>query len=448
MNEKLKKYIRENELRYHIETYGCQMNEHDSEKIAGVLEELGFVPAAEKKADLIIFNTCCVREHAEARVYGNIGALKEYKDENPEKIIAVCGCMMQQEGAAKKLLKRFPHVDIVFGTYQLQQLGEMLDAVIEDSSRQLRVTPDETIEESITAKRKGAFSAFVNIIYGCNNYCSYCIVPYVRGRERSRKPDDIIKEIDALCGRGVSEITLLGQNVNSYGNDIEGEISFPKLLERIDSETGIKRVRFMTSHPKDLTDELIGCYGRLKSLCEHIHLPVQSGSNIILEAMNRRYSREHYIELIAKLRECVPQIAVTTDFIVGFPGETEEDFCDTIDLVKEVRFDAAYTFAYSKRSGTSAAQMPGQLDRNIKSERLKRLNATVSECMQEKNEAYLGRKVEVLAENRSRRSENELCGRTRTAKTVTFAGTPDELGKYIELKIEGVKTHTLFGMRE
>jgi tRNA-2-methylthio-N6-dimethylallyladenosine synthase len=448
VKEELKKHIAENSLCYHIETYGCQMNEHDSEKIAGILENLGYVQSDKSAADLLIYNTCCVREHAEARVYGNIGALKDFKEAYPNAVIAVCGCMMQQEGAAKKLQRRFPYVDIVFGTNQMQQLEQMLYKVYIDRVRSAHITPDDTVIEGLPAKRAGVHSAFVNIIYGCNNFCSYCIVPYVRGRERSRKPDDIIKEIDSLCLQGVSEITLLGQNVNSYGNDTEGGLSFPRLLERIDSETDIKRIRFMTSHPKDLTDELLECYGRLKSLCEHIHLPVQSGSNRVLEAMNRRYGRERYLELVAKLRNRDPEIAITTDIIVGFPGETEEDFCDTLSLVREVKFDAAYTFAYSRRSGTKAAQMPGQNDRRVNTERLQRLNAIVAEGMYKKNEAYLGKEVEVLAESRSRRDECQLSGKTRTAKTVAFEGIPDEIGQYINVKIEGVKVHTLCGIRE
>lgn len=425
------------------------MNVHDSEKIAGVLENMGFVQSDDKEStDLLIFNTCCVREHAEARVYGNIGALKVYKESKPDSVIAVCGCMMQQKGAAEKLQKRFPYVDITFGTNQLQHLEPMLYVAFIQKENTSRVSEDNSIIEGNEAKRNGDYSAYVNIIYGCNNFCSYCIVPYVRGRERSRKTDDIIKEIGGLTSRGVSEITLLGQNVNSYGNDLGSDISFPKLLERIDKETDIKRVRFMTSHPKDLTDELIDCYGRLKSLCEHIHLPVQSGSDNILEAMNRKYTIDHYTGLVDKLKARVPEIAITTDIIVGFPGETEEDFMHTVELVKNVRFDAAYTFAYSRRAGTKAASMPEQHDRKTKSERLMRLNSVVNECMLKNNETYLGKEVEVLAESRSLRNENELCGRTRTAKTVTFKGSENELGKYINVKIERIKAHTLYGTRE
>lgn len=448
MDDTLKKYIAENRLSYFIETYGCQMNEHESEKLTGMLEELGYKTAEEKQnADLIIFNTCCVREHAEARLYGNIGALKDHKESVPGAVIAVFGCMMQQEDAAQKLQRRFPFVDIVFGTNHMHRLPSMLYDTIICKNRVINVEQDDTLVEGITAKRSSPYSAYVNIIYGCNNFCSYCIVPFVRGRERSRQPEDILKEIQELCKTGVSEITLLGQNVNSYGKDLENITAFPALLERIDRETEIKRIRFMTSHPKDLTDELINCYGSLKSLCEHIHLPVQSGSDEILKNMNRHYTSAHYLGLIEKLRRRVPDIAITTDIIVGFPGETEDDFRQTMELVKTVRFDAAYTFAYSSRRLTKAASMPGHIDKKTKAERLSKLNALVTDIMKERNNEYLGRETEVLAESMSRRSETELCGRTRSSKTVTFSGNADELGSYINVKVDKIKTHTLHGLR-
>lgn len=448
MNEALKKHITENGLKYYIETYGCQMNDHESEKLSGVLEYLGFAPAEDKtSADLIIFNTCCVREHAEAKLYGNVGALKEHKENVPGSVIAVCGCMMQQEDAAAKLLRRFPFVDIAFGTNHIHKLEDMLCKAMLGRGRSAYVEPDEEIIEGLDVKRNSAHSAYVNIIYGCNNFCSYCVVPYVRGRERSRKPEDILKEISGLCDTGVTEVTLLGQNVNSYGKDLDVPVTFTRLLERIDGETDIKRIRFMTSHPKDLTDELIGCYGRLKSLCEHIHLPVQSGSDRILKAMNRRYTAAHYLELVDKLRSRVPDIAITTDIIVGFPGETESDFEDTLRLVEKVRYDAAYTFAYSIRKLTKAAKMPGQIEKSVKEQRLLKLNSLVSQCMHERNSAYLGREVEVLADSASRRNEREISGKTRTAKTVTFSGDTSEIGKYVTVKIDSIKMHTLHGVR-
>jgi len=448
VTEQLKAYIAKNELTYCIETYGCQMNTHESEKIAGVLEALGYCPVAQKaEADFIIFNTCCVRQHAEARLYGNVGALKDHKDHVNGALIAVSGCVMQQKDAAKKLMKRFPFVDIAFGTNGIHRLESMLyDALIE-KKRVICVDEDETIVEDVPIRREGARSAFVNIIYGCNNFCTYCIVPYVRGRERSRHPDDIIREIEELCKKGISEITLLGQNVNSYGNDLSADITFVNLLKRIDSQTDIKRLRFMTSHPKDMSDGLIECYGSLKSLCEHIHLPVQSGSNRVLQLMNRRYTREHYLSLIKHLKARVPDLAVTTDIIVGFPGETEQDFEDTISLVKEVGYDAAYTFAYSKRTGTKAADMENQNDKQTMSERLTRLNVLVKESMRDRNRAYLGHTVEVLADSPGKRGRSEISGRTRTAKTVSFEGTLEDVGQYVTVKIDKVMAHTLRGVR-
>jgi tRNA-2-methylthio-N6-dimethylallyladenosine synthase len=444
--EELKKLIEDNGLTYHIETYGCQMNAHESEKIAGVLETIGYRPAESKAAaDLMIFNTCCVREHAEARLSGNIGALKDYKTGKQHAVIAVCGCMMQQDGSAEKLMRRFPFVDMVFGTNNIHKLESLMEEVLLHEQRAVCVDEDISIVEDLPVRRDGGPCAFVNIIYGCNNFCTYCIVPYVRGRERSRRADDIVEEIQRLCDDGVSEITLLGQNVNSYGNDLDDSVSFPKLLRRIDTETGIKRIRFMTSHPKDMSDELIACYGSLPSLCEHIHLPVQSGSDDVLRRMNRRYTRAHYLGLVEKLRLRVPSIAITTDLIVGFPGETEEDFEKTLGLVSEVGFDAAYTFAYSKRRLTKAADMADQIDKAVKSNRLARLNAVVTQSQQRSIGAYMGSVVEVLAENVSARDEGFVIGRTRTAKTVHFPGDASDIGSLIDVRIDEVLMHTLRG---
>lgn len=448
MSEELIQLIENNGLTYHIETYGCQMNVHESEKIAGVLEDLGYRPSESKAAaDLLLFNTCCVREHAEARLSGNIGALKDHKAGKAYGVLAVCGCMMQQEGAAKKLMRRFPFVDMVFGTNSIHRLESLLEDVLLCGQRAFCVEEDISIVEDIPVRRDGGPCAFVNIIYGCNNFCTYCVVPYVRGRERSRRADDIVEEIKRLCDEGVSEVTLLGQNVNSYGNDLVGSISFPRLLRRIDAETGIRRIRFMTSHPKDMSDELIDCYGDVPSLCEHIHLPVQSGSDDVLRRMNRRYTRAHYLGLIDKLRKRVPDIAVTTDLIVGFPGETEQDFEDTLSLVSEVQFDAAYTFAYSKRKLTKAADMADQIDKVVKSERLARLNAMVTESQRRRIGAYQGRNVEVLTESISERDADMVVGRTRTAKTVHFPGDALDIGRLIDVHIDEVLTHTLRGKR-
>lgn len=448
MIERLKTHITENGLTYFVETYGCQMNEHDSERIAGILESLGYCPTQDmKNADFILFNTCCIREHAEARLMGNVGALKRHKDIRENAVIAVCGCMAQQKDVAERLMRRFSFLDIVFGTNKSHQLPQMLYDVIIEGKRSMQVDEDESIIEGMPAKRRQEHSAFVNIIYGCNNFCTYCIVPFVRGRERSRKSAEIIKEIQELCTGGVKEITLLGQNVNSYGKDRGDDLSFAELLRIIDKETDIERLRFMTSHPKDLTDELIECFGDVKSLCEHIHLPVQSGSSRILKLMNRRYTREHYLSLIERLKQRVPDIAITTDIIVGFPGETEEDFQETLSLAEQVGYDAAYTFAYSSRPLTKAAEMTDHLNNEIKAERLARLNSVIKKSVAENNYAYLGKTVEVLVDSQSKREGGDVGGRTRSAKTVNFTGTQDDIGKLIKVKIDKVKVHTLHGER-
>ena len=449
MTEELKAHIAKNALTYNIETYGCQMNDHDSERIAGVLESLGYCREDDKsKADLILFNTCCIREHAEARLMGNVGALKEHKKAVKNAVIGVCGCMMQQKDIAEKIKRRFGFVDLIFGTNKLHLLPQMLHSVLLGGERAVVVDDDETIIEDVPAKRSSAHNAYVNIIYGCNNFCTYCIVPYVRGRERSRKPQDIIDEIKTLCDSGVKEVTLLGQNVNSYGNDLSGAMPFAKLIRRIDADTDIKRIRFMTSHPKDLTDELIECYGNVSSLCEHIHLPVQSGSSRILEAMNRRYTREHYLSLIEKLRARVPDIAITTDIIVGFPGETQKDFEETITLAEKVGFDAAYTFAYSSRRLTKAAEMGGHIDKKTKAARLAELNKVISQSVERNNKEYYGRTLEVLVDDISKRGDGEVTGRTRSAKTVNFAGTENDIGEFKTVKVDKVKKHTLHAERE
>ena len=449
MTDELREYIAKNALTYYIETYGCQMNDHDSERMSGILESLGYCRAEGKQeANLILFNTCCIREHAEARLMGNLGALKKHKQEVKNSVIGVCGCMMQQKDTAQKIKRRFSFVDMIFGTNKLHLLPQMLHDVLIEAKRAVVVDEDETIVEGIPARRNKAHSAYVNIIYGCNNFCTYCIVPYVRGRERSRSSSDIIQEIKTLCDNGVKEVTLLGQNVNSYGKDLSDDLSFAQLIRAIDKQTKIKRIRFMTSHPKDLTDELIECYGDVKSLCEHIHLPVQSGSNTVLKAMNRRYTRQHYLSLIEKLRNRVPDIAITTDIIVGFPGETQEEFEETVELAKQVGYDAAYTFAYSSRKMTKAAEMDGHIDKKIKAERLAKLNKVISQSVLNNNEAYLSKTVEVMVDDVSKRGDGEVTGRTRSSKTVNFSGSEEDIGKLISVKIDKVKVHTLHAVRE
>lgn len=430
--------------KYYINTYGCQMNVHDSEKLIGMLEKMGYTAAASnREADVIIFNTCCVREHAETKVFGNVGALKDYKKQNPDVIICVCGCMMQQKDVADDLARKFKHVDLIFGTHNLHNFPELIYDVLEDKNQIVDVREDDgTIAEGIPAQRKEGIHAYVNIMYGCNNFCSYCIVPYVRGRERSRNADDIIKEINDLCAMGYKEVTLLGQNINSYGLDMENGITFAKLLRRVNDETDILRIRFMTSHPKDLSDELIKAMGELNKVCHHLHLPVQAGSDIILKNMNRKYTTAHYYSLLEKLRNTVPDIEITTDIIVGFPGETDENFEETKNFVKKVMFNGAYTFKYSPRKGTAAAEMPDQVPEAIKKQRLNELNSIMTKLVNEYVKKYIGTVQDVLVES----SEDDLLiGKTSTARNVYFYGPKNLIGTIANVKITETKAFSLFG---
>jgi len=442
----IKKEIAPRKLSYWIESYGCQMNDHDSEKIAGMLTQMGFVPAENKdESDLILFNTCCVREHAEKRVFGNVGALKKRKDANPGLIIGVCGCMMQQKEVAQKLFRRYPFVNLVFGTHSLHELPSLLQKALQGERAFSRHDTNGYVVEGLPVLRKPGVSTSVTIMYGCNNFCSYCIVPYVRGRERSRNPQHIIEEAKQLIEQGYSEITLLGQNVNSYGND-SNEISFAQLLAQLNELEGLQRIRFMTSHPKDLSDELIAAMRDLDKVCHHIHLPVQSGSNRILKEMNRRYTREDYLTLVEKLRAQVPQIELTTDVIVGFPGETEEDFQDTMDLMRQVEYSAAFTFMYSPRHGTKAAAMIDQIDEAVKKDRLLRLNALQETCTRRSNERYVGHVGEILVEGYDHREEQPLAyGKLSNFKMVYFPGDSDMIGKYVTVKVEKTQKNSLIG---
>lgn len=437
-------------LKYKIITWGCQMNIHDSEVISGVLQKVGYCPADSlKEADIIILNTCCVRENAERKVYGRIAQLKQFKQKNPNLIIAVSGCMIQQPHVTEYISEHLPYVDLVFGIHNVHRLPELIENVRQANLPVIEVTRDITgLEENLPIKRSEGVKAWVNIIYGCNNFCSYCIVPYVRGREKSRKPEDILKEVEELSKQGFLEINLLGQNVNSYGRDLEEPITFPELLHRVNSIDGIRRIRFITSHPKDLSDELIMAMRDCEKVCEHIHLPVQAGSNRILEKMNRRYTREHYISLVEKLRKAVPEVAITTDIIVGFPGETEEDFQDTIDLVKTVEFDSAFTFIYSRRQGTPAAEMEDQVDEEVKSQRLERLMKVQDAITARKNMELKGKIMEVLVEGVSKGNEERLSGRTRTNKLVNFDGPRDLIGKLVNVRITQPHTWSLLGQFE
>ncbi len=431
-------------LKYFIETYGCQMNEHDSEKIAGMLENCGYSKAESKQdADFILFNTCCVREHAEKRTFGNVGFIKELKQQNPRLLLAVCGCMMQQKEVAKRLYDRFPFVDLIFGTHELKNFPDMLEKLL-DEQRLFRVSDSEgEVIEGLPVKRNPGFSTFVNIMYGCNNFCTYCIVPYVRGRERSRKPEDIIEEVRRVALDGYTEVTLLGQNVNSYRY---GDVDFPKLLRMVhDSVSELPRIRFMTSHPKDLSDGLIEAMAELPRVCKHIHLPVQSGSDRILKLMNRRYTREKYLQLIDKLREKVPNVEITTDIIVGFPSETEEDYEATCELVKKVGYSNAYTFAYSPREGTVAAKMDEQIPEDIKKLRLNKLNAVLAETIPANNEKYIGFEGEILVEGVDRRGEPLLFGKLSNFKMVYVEGSEELIGSLVRVKVDGYRFNSLFG---
>lgn len=434
-------------MKYHIITYGCQMNTHDSEIISGVLEEHDYRETNDlNDADLIILNTCCVRENAERKVYGRIGNLKYYKRKNPNLVIAVTGCMVQLPHVIKYISEKLPYVDLLFGIRNIGKLPQYIEDARDATSPLIKVNQEEHhLGENLPVKREDNIKAWVTITYGCNNFCSYCIVPYVRGREESRKPHEIIEEVKQLARKGYSEIILLGQNVNSYGKDLDNDITFPKLLRKINKIDGIKRIRFLTSHPKDLSDELILAMRDCEKVCEHIHLPVQAGSNRILEKMNRKYTREHYIKLIEKLRYHIPNIAITTDIIVGFPGETEQDFQDTLDLIKTVEFDSAFTFIYSKRKGTPAAKMENQVDDEIKKERLNKLMKLQDSISAKKNYKLKYKVLEVLVEGKSKNNPERLSGRTRSIKLVNFKGTDDLIGKLVNVRIVVPHTWSMIG---
>ena len=433
--------------RFLINTSGCQMNEHDSEKIAWILEGMGYSSTLDRyEADIIIFNTCAVRKSAEDKVFGQLGEYKALKRQNPHIIIGICGCMMQREDIREYFLSKHKHIDIVFGTNNIHKLPQLIQRQLETSKTVIDIVEDtREIEENINAEREHDYKAFVNINYGCDNFCTYCIVPYTRGRERSRNPEIIISEVKNLAKTGCKEVTLLGQNVNSYGNTLDIPYSFPKLLEEINKIDGIERIRFMTSHPKDFSDDLIESYRTLDKLCPHLHLPVQSGSNKVLKAMNRKYTREDYLKKIDKIKEMLPQLAISTDIIVGFPGETEEDFQQTIDLVKRVNYDSAYTFLYSIREGTIAAKMEDQIEDKIKHKRFQLLVDTLNEIGLNHNQKLIGTVQKVLVEDISKNDKSVLSGRAESSKLVHFTGDRNLIGKIVNIRIESVNTFTLKG---
>ena len=433
---------------YHVVTYGCQMNAHDSEKIAGMLESMGMASAPQREeADFVIFNTCCVRENAERRALGNVTWLKEVRKQKPELLIAVCGCMIQEPGMADRILKQYKFIDLAFGTANLHKLPEMMYELLNGGNRVVRVEEKDVIPEGLPVRRLRHDAAYVTIMYGCDNFCSYCIVPYVRGRERSRDPDEIIREAEGLLESGVKEIMLLGQNVNSYGKGLPGDVSFAKLLKRLD-DTGIPRIRFMTSHPKDLSDELIDVMACGKHILPQFHLPVQSGNDEILRLMNRHYTRGQYLDRVRKLREAIPGIGLSTDIIVGFPGETEAQFEDTMSLVDEVRYDSAFTFIYSARTGTRAAEMPGRIPEEEATERIKRLIDLQESLQQDTMKRFVGTEEEILVEGLSRRSEQAVSGKGKHGISISVAGSEKDIGTILKCRVTGLKNNTLMGERE
>ena len=423
------------------------MNVHESEKIAGILREKGYsTPVeSEEEADIIVFNTCCIRENAENHAFGNIGNLKKLKKRKKELIVAVGGCMAQEEGKAQLLKEKFPFIDIIFGTHNVAELGALIDALREKRKKQVSVLPErKETEDHITPVRTSYPNAWVNITYGCNNFCTYCIVPYVRGRERSRRAEVILEEVESLVREGYKEITLLGQNVNSYNSDGQGGMSFPELLDRCARIEGKFRLRFMTSHPKDFTKELALVMQKHDKICNLLHLPVQAGSDRILALMNRRYTREKYMSEIRMLRELIPNCAVTTDLIVGFPTETEEDFLQTLSLVKEADFSSAFTFVYSPRTGTKAAQMEGRIPEEVSKERIMRLVDAVNENTRLKSLEYVGKVTEILCEDYDEKKGLYL-GRNEAGRMGYFASDKNVIGEFVDLNVERANGISLFG---
>ena len=418
------------------QTFGCQMNARDSEKITGILEAVGYEITENEKADFIVYNTCTVRENANLKVYGHLGMMGHEKKKNPDMMIALCGCMMQEPQVVEKIKKSYRFVDLVFGTHNLYKFAELVYTSMISDRMIIDVWKDtDKIVEDLPCDRKYFFKSGVNIMFGCNNFCSYCIVPYVRGRERSREPEEILKEIRSLVADGVVEVMLLGQNVNSYGKNLKNPISFAALLEEIEKIDGLERIRFMTSHPKDLSDELIEVMAKSKKICPHLHLPLQSGSSRILKIMNRKYTKEHYLELVEKLRKAMPDISLTTDIIVGFPGETEEDFQETLDVIRKVRYDSAFTFIYSKRTGTPAAVMEDQVPEDVVKDRFDRLLKEVQEIARETSSRYTGQVVEVLAEEKNHQEAGHLTGRLSNNLLVHFKGDESLIGKLVSVQL-------------
>ncbi len=429
-------------LTYCVTTFGCQMNARDSEKLRGILEEIGFEKGGEEDSDLVLFNTCTVRDNADRKVYGRLGRLKEIKRNHPGMIIGVCGCMTQEKTAAARVKDSYPFVDIIFGTHNVYALAQLLYEHLSKGERVISLLDEaKEIVESLPTDRKYGFKSGVNISYGCNNFCTYCIVPYVRGRERSRRASDILNEVKALAADGVMEIMLLGQNVNSYGQDFikagdSGVMSFPELLKRVSQVEGIERVRFMTSHPKDLSDELIEVIAENEKICSHVHLPLQSGSSRVLADMNRHYDKEGYLALVKKLRDRIEDVAITTDIIVGYPGETEEDVEDTMDVIRQAGFENAFTFQYSKRTGTPAAARQDQIPQDVVTRRFDRVLKLVQDTAADRAQRLTGRVLKVLADEKNEKQEDYISGKLDNGFTVHFKGDENLIGKIVNVRLD------------
>lgn len=432
---------------YLIKTYGCQMNTHDSERIAFLLEQMGYIPTdCQEKADIILYNTCMIRENAEVKVYGHLGQLKPLKREKPDLIVGLCGCMMQLSNIRKEIKKKHKHVDLIFGTNNINELPDLLYERLIKGTKSVEIfTNMKIVENTYKVVHGERTRAYVNIMYGCENYCTYCIVPQVRGKEISRDPDKILDEIRAIRDEGFHEIMLLGQNVNSYGKTLNSKMNFTTLLTQILEIEGIERIRFMTSHPKDCPDELIDLMAHEQQISPHFHLPVQSGSDRILKRMNRHYTRAYYLDLIEKMKNRIPNLSLSTDIIIGFPGETEEDFLETIDLVDRVGYDQGFMFIYSRRPGTVAAQIEDDTPRSVKLRRFETLLDHMYASFLKKNQSYVGREVEVLVEGVSKNNERMLSGRTDTFKLVHFAGDKDLIGQFVNVKIKKAGSFALEG---
>lgn len=438
LHERLEKKVAETGKRptFKVVNFGCQMNAKDAEKLVGILSKIGYVEAETEEADFVLYNTCTVRENANLKVYGRLGHLKTLKKKNPDMLIALCGCMMQEADVVTKIKESYRFVDIIFGTHNVFKLAELLKARLDSGEMIIDIWKDTTeIVEDLPAERKFSFKCGVNIMYGCNNFCTYCIVPYVRGRERSREISDIVREVEELVADGVVEIMLLGQNVNSYGKTLEPKVNFADLLRELDKVEGLERIRFMTPHPKDITDDFIEVLATSKKVCNHLHLPLQSGSSRLLQKMNRNYTKERYLEIVKQVRERIPDIAITTDIIVGFPGETEEDFEETIDVVKQAQYDGAFTFIYSKRTGTPAAAMEDQIPEDIVKERFDRLLKVVQEVSALSHGKLQGTTQKVLVEEVNHQDNTMVTGRLTNNTTVHLKGSECMIGQIFDVKL-------------